>query len=105
MERAGPEGACIPEPEVSGAADEQVGVTAVPHKPAAVEHQDSIRIAYRLQLMRDHDARTAAGQLVEGGAQSAVGRRVQSGRGLVEKQKRRIAQNGPGDSEPLALPA
>ncbi len=75
------------------------------HDRAAVEHRDLVGVAHRREAVSDHDRRAALGQPLERLADGALGLHVERARGLVEHEHRRVAQDGAGDRDPLALAA
>ena len=70
-----------------------------------VEHQDTVRPDHARQPVREYQRRAALHQPVEGGLDDRLVLRVHRGERLVQDQDRRVAEQGAGNRDPLALPA
>src|SRR4051794_909106 len=70
---------------------------------AVVENEDLVAVADRADAVRRDDARAAAAREIR--QDRLLGQRVEGARGLVEDQERGVADQRPGDLEPLALAA
>ena len=72
---------------------------------AVLQHDDDVGRAHRLEPVGDQEGGATARGLEQPGLHLGLGVGVQPGRRLVEQQERGVAQDGPGDGQPLALPA
>ena len=73
--------------------------------PPAVHHHDQVAVEHRREPMRDDQRGAAAREPVEGVADQRLALGVERRGRLVEEQDRRVAQDGAGDREALALAA
>ena len=71
----------------------------------AFEHVDAVGVAHGRQAVGDHDRGAALRHPGERALDGRLGLVVHRGGGLVEHEDRRVAQDRPGDGEPLALAA
>ena len=72
---------------------------------SAFDHENHVRVADRAQMVRDDDRGAAGHEVLERLDDRLFGRRVERGRRLVENQNRRVADDGAGDGDALALAA
>ena len=72
---------------------------------AAVEHEDPIGIAHGRQPVGDHQCRAVRGQPLDGLLDEGLALGVERAGRLVQKQDRRIAQDGARNGDALALAA
>jgi hypothetical protein len=84
---------------------QQLTVRPVLHDPALIEHVDHIRFLDRAQPMRHRDRSSSPRGRIEGRLHDLLGFRVQRRSGFVEEEDLRIAEERPGDCDPLFLPA
>ena len=70
-----------------------------------LEHDDPVGAARELERVRDEDRRAALHQPLEPLEELRLGLRVERRRRLVQQQDRRVAEQRPGDPDPLALAA
>jgi hypothetical protein len=80
-------------------------VRSLRNQPAVVKHQDAVRVLHSRKAFGDNDDRCGGKCLVKGLAQSRVGVVVQRGEAVVKEVEGCLAQQGPGDAQPLPLPA
>ena len=71
--------------------------------PAPVQHHDAVRIHHRRKAVRDHDGGAAARKPVQRVLDQPLVFRVERARRLVQQQHGRVAEDGAGDGEALAL--
>src|ERR671913_159491 len=76
-----------------------------PHDHATVEDDDLVGVDDRRHPLGDDEDCRVAGHRSQGGAQSGVRGDVQGRERVVEEVDARLADQGPGDGEPLALTA
>ena len=88
----------------SASGDERV-VRALVDDAALVDDEDAVGVADRREAMRDHEGRAALHEPREGVLHGGLALGVESARGLVEEQDRRVLEQGSRDGDPLALPA
>ena len=93
------------EPPVDAAAPEQFRVRALLGDDPAVHDQDPVGPRDRREPVGDDEDRATGHQVVERGLHEALALGVERAGGLVEDQDRRVAEDRPGDGEPLALAA
>jgi hypothetical protein len=86
----------------AGVRDELV-VAAVLDDPPAVENKDVVGIADGVVPMRDQQHGPAAVQLPDAGEQVMLSPRVQRRGGLVQDDQRSVADERPGQRDPLPL--
>ena len=84
---------------------EQLVVRSVRDDAAAVEEDDAVGQADRLDTVRDHERGAAAHRFDEAAPDRGLGRRVDGAHRVVEDQHARVAQDRTGDREPLPLAA
>lgn len=72
---------------------------------APVHDEDAVGVGGEVEVVGDHDRRTARHQAAQGFDDAAGGHRVQARRRLVEDQDRGVAQDGAGDGQALELAA
>ena len=95
---------CDDQPGVLALADgEELVVSSALHDPAAGKDDDLVAVADRREPVGDDQAgATAPAQVV---VDDHLGLRVERACGLVEDQEAGVADQGPGDLQPLALAA
>ena len=76
---------------------------ALAHEPAAVEHENEVRVPDGRDALRDDDLRGAGQVLAEGVAQARVGREVEGARCVVKDEDARVPHERAGYGEALAL--
>src|SRR5690606_5939289 len=73
---------------------------------AAVPHdQDPVGVPDGREAVRDDEQGAAAGALLDGAGDALLDDAVQGGGGFVEDQDLRVAEERPGQGDPLTLPA
>jgi hypothetical protein len=72
---------------------------------AMLDVDDLIRIGDGEQVVGDDDGGAPGDEPAQGGENALGGLSVEAGGGLVEQQKRSIANHGSGDGDALALSA
>src|SRR2546423_193742 len=90
---------------VQAAGRKQRVVRPALHQPSVGEDDDQVRVPHGREAVRDHEHGTVRHEAVDRLLHQALGLGVESARRLVEDQERRVAQQGPGDRDALALPA
>src|SRR5580658_8787909 len=70
-----------------------------------IQNKNGVGPANGGEPMRDHDGRFTLHQTIQGFEDQLLRSRVQAGAGLIQDQYRRIANDGPGDGNPLPLSA
>ncbi|MFO1080005.1 MAG: hypothetical protein U1E23_05175 [Reyranellaceae bacterium] len=93
------------QPRIDAALRHQRRVRALLGDRAAVEHQDAIAVDDARQAMRQDQGGAAAHQAVERLLDHRLVLGVDRRQRLVQHQDRRVAQQRPGDRQPLALAA
>mmetsp|Transcript_18179 Transcript_18179/g.28458 ORF Transcript_18179/g.28458 Transcript_18179/m.28458 type:complete len:692 (-) Transcript_18179:1735-3810(-) len=78
---------------------------ALRHNPALIQHDDAVGFLDGGKAVGHNQRRAPFGQPVHGVLHKAFAFSVQGACGLVQKQHRRIAQNGAGNGDPLFLTA
>ena len=73
--------------------------------PAAVHHDDSVRVLHRGGALRDDDLRRLGDIGLEASADERVGFGIHGARGIVQNEDLRLLQQRPCDAKPLLLPA
>ena len=95
----------LPELEVQAAPFQQRAVRALFDQCAVLHDIDLIHWRDRSQAMGDRDHRSPRRQLADRAVDRRFGARIQGGRGFIQHQDRRIAQDGTGNGDALALAA
>src|SRR6202030_1680526 len=72
---------------------------------ALLQNEDLVAFGQRRQAVRDDDHRPPLGDAQQVGADHRLALRVEGARRLVEDQDPRVVDQGPGDRDPLLLPA
>src|SRR3954447_10404262 len=80
---------------------DQILVAAGFHDPAVIDHDYLVGIANGRQAVGDRDGGAALGEAVERLLHEPLGPGVKRARGLVEHQNGWVAQDRPGDRDPL----
>ena len=88
---------------VQAARPKQIVVPATFDDPPFIDHEDHIGALNCGQPMGDHNSGLAFDQPVQSIENQFFRRRIQPRARLIQNQDRRIANNGPGDGDPLAL--
>ena len=70
-----------------------------------LEDDHAVALPERAQAVGDDERRAALHGLLHRGENFVLGVRIDRGGRIVEQQNRRIEQHGPGDRQPLPLPA
>src|SRR5213083_3229435 len=86
-------------------AGEQVVVRAPLHDPSFRQHDDEIGMVHGGEPVGDHEDGAMRHQPIDRFLHEALGFGVECAGGFVEDQNRWIAQQRPGNRDPLALPA
>ena len=84
---------------------EQLVVRAATDHAAVLEHHDQVGVADGRDPLRDDQHRRVAGDRLERRAQPGVGGQVERGERVVEDVDLRLADQRPGDGQPLPLAA
>ena len=84
---------------------DQLIVRALLGQLAVLDDEDDVGVADRVEVMGDDDRRPALHQFSRAPMTACSDSGVQPGRGLVENQDRRVADDGAGDGDALALAA
>ena len=86
---------------------DELGVRALLHHAALLNHRDLVGVADGREAVRDHQRRppTRGEQLVERSLHDGLALVVERRGGLVEHEDGRVAHQGTGDGQPLLLPA
>ncbi len=82
----------------------QLGVGAPLHDAAVVEHEEAVGGLDGGEPVRDDEGGASLHEPLQGLLHEGLRRGVKGRGGLVEQQQARIAQQGPGDGDALALP-
>ena len=90
---------------VHAAVRHQLGVRALFHQPAVVQHHDAVGLLHRGQAVRDDQRGAVLHGRFERRLHHALALRVQRAGGFVEQQQRRVLEHGARDRDALALPA
>ena len=93
------------QPGVEAALADELIVPALGDDAALLHDDDAVGAQHRGEAMGDHQGGAAGGKVLERLLHRALGFRVERRGRLVEQQDRRVAQDGAGDREPLALAA
>ena len=75
------------------------------HEPALVHDHDAVRVGDRAEPVGNDEGRAVLEEQVEGLVDLVLGLGVDLAGGFVEDEDRRVAEDGPGDGDPLPLPA
>src|SRR5215213_783966 len=103
--RRGELGVARREGGIAAAGDDQLVVAAGLDDPAAVEHDDLVRVAHRREAVGDRDRRPPLREPVERVLHEPLRLGVERARRLVEDEDRRVAQDRPRDRDALLLAA
>ena len=95
----------VVQPAIEPAGAEQLVVRAPLHHPSRVEHHDLVRVAHGGQTVRDHQHGPLGHEPVDRLLHQPLRLGVQRAGGLVEDQDGRVAEQRPGDRDPLPLAA
>ena len=90
---------------IEAAPGDQLRVTALLHHHAPVHHHDPVRVLHGGQAVGDDQGRPPGHGLGQGKLDQTLVLGVQGAGGLVEQQDRGVPHQGPGNGDPLALPA
>jgi hypothetical protein len=90
---------------VEAALPEKTRVIADGGQPPAVENDDTLRLQYGGQAMRNDQHRTAIHEAIEGLLDEALTLRVQRARRLVKEKQSRVAEESARNSDALPLAA
>src|SRR4051794_8878103 len=71
--------------------------------PAAVKHDDALRLEHGRQAVSDDQHGPAIHEAIEGLLDEALTLRVQRTRGLIQEKQRRVAEQRARDGDALAL--
>ncbi len=93
------------QPAVRPIAADQLGVPALFDQTAVVEHQDAVGADHARQPVRQDERGAPGGEAIDRLLDHRLVFGVDRGQRLVEDQDRRVAQEGAGDRQPLALAA
>ncbi len=93
------------QPTIRTVAADQLGVPAALDDSPLVENQDAVGADHARQPMREDQRRATGRQTVDRLLNRRLVFRVDRGESLVEDQDRRVAQQGAGDRQALALAA
>ena len=88
---------------IGAALGHQFAMPALFHYPALAQNQNAVGIYHGGQTMSEDQRRAALHQAVQGLLDHRLVFRINRGQRLVQHQDRRIAQQGPGDGDTLAL--
>ena len=89
----------------TGRPRQQLGVGALLHQAALVQHQDLVRGQDGGQAVGDHQAGAPGQQRLQRRLDERLALRVQMRGGLVQDQEARVLQDHAGDGQPLLLAA
>ena len=96
----------LPEhPRVPAAQGQQLRMRAPLRDATPVDDHDLVRLDDRRQPVGDHQACAVAHQRLQGRLHQRFVGRVQGARRFVQDEDARVLQDGPGDGQPLTLPA
>ena len=84
---------------------QKLGVCALLHHSAGIDHDNAVRPGDRAKSMGNHERSAAAHQAFKGFLHRLLRLAVKRRRRLVQDQYTRVFQNGPCDGDPLALAA
>src|SRR5690606_8967004 len=82
---------------------EKLGMTAVFHDAAMIEHQDAVEVGDGGQPVCDHDDGLVTHEQVHGVLDGLFGQRIQAGGGFIHDEYRRVLEHDAGDRYALAL--
>src|SRR5712691_2747760 len=91
------------EPIIQSALQQQCLVCATLHQTPLIEHDDPVSVLHRGQPMRDEKGGAATQQRCQAGLHEAFGLGVDAGGGFVEDEQARVGEQGPYETEQLAL--
>ena len=80
-------------------------MTAFAHHPALIHHHDALELLDGGEAMGDHHGGAAHHQIGQALLHQQFILGIQRAGGFVQQQQRRIAQDGAGDGQALALAA
>ena len=87
------------------AADHQLGVGALAHQPALVQHKDLVRVQHGGDALCHNDHGGVVGLCLQSAAQGYIGLVVQRREAVVKQIDLGIFGNCPGNGKPLLLAA
>src|SRR5687768_12346852 len=94
-----------PHARVDAALRDEVVVRAALDDAPVLEHDDLVRRLRRAEAVRRDEARPAGEDAAERADDPRLGVRVDAREAVVEQQELRLAEDRPGDRDPLALAA